>query len=340
MLQENKVLCEDCKTSFKYNYLLERHKNRKKLCLYDRYDDLNIDIDNIQKNLEKTDKNILQQTKKILYKCLYCLTNMTTKSILKTHIYNNCAERKEIINKLETLNDEKDKIADKLNIKDDKIINVNETDKLLREEVKSLKEIIAKNGITLNTNNSHNSNSYNNNTNSNNTNTIQIIINNYDTPDITFLTNEQKTKFLKDRYKGIIDFIEQVYFNKEHPENHSAYISNLRSKFGQVYKNNKWVVEETDVIADKLNKNGFDSISNHLDDLIKNDLIKNDPNKNNFKKEIDNGLKFTDHYISNDTSKISRTAIKKTLYNNRDIILETKNISKLRNKSKKIDKNI
>lgn len=268
---------------------------------------------------------------------------MSTKSNLKVHIYSNCPERKEIINKLELLNNEKDEISERLNIKDD--TTNNDTEKLLREEVKSLKDIIEKNGLNVNTNsnpttNSHN-NSHNNNhtnshnTNSNNTNTIQIIINNYDTPDITFLTDEQKTKFLKDRYKGIIDFIEQVYFNKDHPENHSAYISNLRSKFGQVYKNNKWVVEDTDVIADKLNKNGFDTISNHLDDLIKND-----PNKNNYKKEIDGGLRFTDHYMSNDTSKISRTAIKKTLYNNRDIVLETKNINKLRTKSKKIDKNI
>ena len=324
MLQENKVFCEDCKISFKYNYLLERHKNRKKSCLYDRYDDLKIEIDKIENDLNVTDKNILQQTKKTLYKCLYCSTIMSTKGILKTHIYSNCAERKEIIDKLEKLNDEKDEIGDRLNIKDN-----NNTEELLREEVKSLKEIIEKNGLNTNShNNSHNNNHTNShNTNSNNTNTIQIIINNYDTPDTTFLTDEQKTKFLKDRYKGIIDFIEQVYFNKEHPENHSAYISNLRSKFGQVYKNNKWVVEETDVIADKLNKNGFDSISNHLDDLIKND-----PNKNNYKKEIDGGLKFTDHYISNDTSKESRTAIKKTLYNNRDIILETKILVNLRNK--------
>lgn len=332
MLQENKVFCEDCKISFKYNYLLERHKNRKKSCKYDRYDDLKLEIDKIENDLNVTDKNILQQTKKTSYKCLYCSTIMTTKGILKTHLYNNCAVRKEIINKLELLNNEKDEIADKLNIKDD--TSNNDTEKLLREEVKSLKDIIEKNGLNVNTNsnpttNSHN-NSHNNNhtnshnTNSNNTNTIQIIINNYDTPDITFLTDEQKTKFLKDRYKGIIDFIEQVYFNKDHPENHSAYISNLRSKFGQVYKNNKWVVEETDVIADKLNKNGFDTISSHLDDLIKND-----PNKNNYKKEIDGGLKFTDHYMSNDTSKISRTAIKKTLYNNRDIVLETKNIKKI-----------
>ena len=273
MLQENKVICEDCKSTFKYNYLLQRHKNRKKSCLYDRYEDIKTEINNIETNLNTTDINILKQTKKTSYKCLFCETNMSTKSNLKVHIYNNCGERKEIINKLEALNNEKDEIAEKLNINEDdndNDPNGNTTETDLRNEVKTLKDILEKNGINPNVNNTNtntntttnshnNTNSLNNNTNSNNT--IQIIINNYDSPDTTFLTEEQKTKFLKDRYKGIIDLIEQVYFNKDHPENHSAYISNLRSKFGQVYKNNKWVVEETDVIADKLNKNSFDTIS-------------------------------------------------------------------------------
>ena len=85
--------------------------------------------------------------------------------------------------KLELLNNEKDEISERLNIKDD--TNNNDTEKLLREEVKSLKDIIEKNGlnsnITNSNNNSHNHNHTNshNNTNSNNTNTIQIIINNY-----------------------------------------------------------------------------------------------------------------------------------------------------------------
>mgnify|MGYP003341789581 CR=1 FL=1 len=60
----------------------------------------------------------------------------------------------------------------------------------------------------------------------------------------------------------------------------------------------------------------------------------NDMKKDQYKKEIDSGIRFTDHYLSNDTNKISRTAIKKSLYNNRDVILETKT----RNKNKKIDK--
>ena len=40
--------------------------------------------------------------------------------------------------------------------------------------------------------------------------------------------------------------------------------------------------------------------------------------------------------MSNDTSKISRTAIKKSLYNNRDIILETKKNQKNQKKREQL----
>ena len=59
--------------------------------------------------------------------------------------------------------------------------------------------------------------------------------------------------------------------------------------------------------------------------LLDENLKTIDDNIESYKKEIDNGIRFTDHYLSNDTNKISRTAIKKSLYNNRDVILETKN---------------
>ena len=98
-------------------------------------------------------------------------------------------------------------------------------------------------------------NNINNQQNINNQNitNIQINLNNYDNPNCDFLSIEQKNKFLKDRYKGLIDFIHYVYFNESYPENHTILYTNLRSKFGHIYKNNKWMIEEIDMIADKLN---------------------------------------------------------------------------------------
>ena len=156
------------------------------------------------------------------------------------------------------------------------------------------------------------------------TNNIQINLNNYDEPNCDFLTIEQKNKFLKDRYKGLIDFITYVYFNDSYPENHTILYTNLRSKFGQIYKNNKWMIEEIDMIADRLNKESFDKLSQHLDS-IKNE-IKDDKTKAiKYEKDIEKGDKFIEHFMTNDTSKESNTTIKKTLYNNKDIVTKTKN---------------
>ena len=177
--------------------------------------------------------------------------------------------------------------------------------------------------INNNSNNTNNTNNTQNNTNNNNTinntqnNTLNL--NNYDNPNCDFLTDEQKNKFLKDRYKGLIDFITYVYFNEAYPENHTILYTNLRSKYGHIYKNNKWFIEEIDMIADKLNDYSFDKLSGHLDE------IKADEEKAEiFDKDIQKGERFVEHFTSNDTTKESRSNIKKLIYNNKDLVEKTK----------------
>ena len=43
-----------------------------------------------------------------------------------------------------------------------------------------------------------------------------------------------------------------------------------------------------------------------------------------YEKEIDRGEKFVEHFSSNDSTKESRTNIKKLIYNNKDLISKTK----------------
>ena len=50
-----------------------------------------------------------------------------------------------------------------------------------------------------------------------------------------------------------------------------------------------------------------------------------------YEKEIEKGDKFIDHFMSNDTTKQSNTAIKKTLYNNKNVVTDTRDkINKLK----------
>ena len=60
-------------------------------------------------------------------------------------------------------------------------------------------------------------------------------------------------------------------------------------------------------------------MSKHLDELVKTDK------NNKYSREINSGLNFVKHFTSIDTSKQSISDIKKTLYNNRDIIIKNKN---------------
>jgi hypothetical protein len=79
------------------------------------------------------------------------------------------------------------------------------------------------------------------------------------------------------------------------------------------------MIEEIDNIADKLNEYSFDKLSEHLD------KIKGDKSKAElFEKDIDKGESFIEHFTSNDTTKQARTNIKKTIYNNKDMVNKTR----------------
>jgi hypothetical protein len=354
-----KFKCEYCKQKFNSNYVLDKHINKKDSCASKREEWLHIQITKLKKYFITRDKCVVNEDKK----CLYCKNNFSTKGNLKAHITGHCEAKKskqdllqryqdELITIKERTserneeNQEEDQIDNQLN-QDQPIANEDEIRNLDREAL--IKIILDKQpsnnnpNNTNNTNTNTNTNTQNNNNNSNNTNTntnniqtqnnvqnqqnitnVQITLNNYDQPNCDFLTIEQKNKFLKDRYKGLIDFITYVYFNEAYPENHTILYTNLRSKYGQIFKNNKWMIEEIDQIADKLNEYSFDKLNEHLDEIKKDD-----ESAEKYKKEIDKGLAFVKHFTSNDTTKQSKSDIKKTLYNNKDLIEKTKKVKKV-----------
>jgi hypothetical protein len=335
IMQPNFV-CKICAEKFKCNYLLDKHINRNVSCLYEKEIELEKKISKLTKYLKVRDKN-----DNIDIQCLYCKNNFSTKGNLKIHISNHCSKRKHKYKLLQKSCDELSNIKNK--IKDQELYetetetetetdinNFKSTNNLDQEQLNNINNLDRESLIKLLLEKQQVINNTNSNNNNNNTNTIQninnqqnitnvqITLNNYDKPNCDFLTIEQKNKFLKDRYKGLLDFITYVYFNEAYPENHTILYTNLRSKYGQIYKNNKWMIEEIDEIADKLNEYSFDKLSEHLDE------IKNDENAEKYKKDIDKGIAFINYFTTNDTSKQTKSDIKKTLYNNKDLIEKTK----------------
>jgi hypothetical protein len=331
--------CDICNMGFKTEYLYNKHKNKKNPCIDDYRTTINnkiLELENYITNKDKCLEIVNEKT------CTYCNTSYTRKTTLKNHVMTSCNIRKSYVDELKKYESEYKRLTNPSNNDDDNNmeldnegnLKVNLTNFNKEDLIKILEQFQSKNInnqqqhtpsnniMTNSTNNSHNNsnNTTNNVENQQNiTNNIQITLNNYDQPNCEFLTIDQKNKFLKDRYKGLLDFITYVYFNDAYPENHTILYTNLRSKYGQIYKNNKWMIEEIDLIADKLNEYSFDKLSEHLDE-IKND----DESAEKYKKDIDKGLAFVKHFTSNDTTKQSKTDIKKTLYNNKDLIEKTK----------------
>jgi len=313
--------CDICNSSFKSEYLYTKHKNKKIPCIndYDIY--LNNQITETKNNILTGDKCI-DSNKRL---CYYCKSEFSTKGNLKFHLFEYCKQRQINIINLQKYCDELDRITKlKNNNNQADIQDLNNIQNMDKDDIIKLVYNLTKNNnnqpININITNNNNNNTQNNtNTQNNIINNNTLNLNNYDEPNCDFLTLEQKNKFLKDRYKGLIDFITFVYFNESYPENHTILYTNLRSKFGHIYKNNKWMIEEIDNIADKLNDYSFDKLSGHLDD-IKND----EETADKYEKDIDRGEKFVEHYTSNDTIKESRSNIKKLIYNNKDLISKTK----------------
>jgi len=144
--------CDKCDKEFKYKYLLKRHQNNKNPCITDtslitKYDNKINNIDS--KILELTEQSI--QTKK---NCMFCNKNFNNKNNVERHIFSSCKVKKDMLNDKNKIIEEKNKIQKQ------------EEENKLHDEIKSLKNTVAK-LIKKQTNNITFNQIINNNTNNN-----------------------------------------------------------------------------------------------------------------------------------------------------------------------------
>ena len=102
----------------------------------------------------------------------------------------------------------------------------------------------------------------NNNGTINNT-TNNIIINNYGKEDTSYITDKYIKQIMEKNISRSIPFlIKNIHFNKDHPENHNIAITNRKSKYGSIRKDDIWqlilikdmlnnlIEDKLDIIAD------------------------------------------------------------------------------------------
>lgn len=71
--------------------------------------------------------------------------------------------------------------------------------------------------------------------------TNNIIINNYGSENLSYLTPEKMIKLISPPYSSIKKLNSLIHLNDDHPENHNLVITNLNGKYLHIRKNEKWI---------------------------------------------------------------------------------------------------
>jgi hypothetical protein len=157
------------------------------------------------------------------------------------------------------------------------------------------------------------------------------IINNFNNDNLSYITPTFFTNLLKDtlfeddHHKVLPKVIEEVKFNKNHPENNNVKLKNSKSKCGEVYTDNIWKKIDDNKLIEYLVKKGY-QLYIKLSDIHKDQIVKRYVESNSFFKEnifngtlddvIENTMKDT---IINGTNNIKKNNPK---YKENDLLEE------------------
>jgi len=310
------IQCERCGTEFKNLRNLRCHFDRKNTCK-----PLLKDI-SIEELKEK------YKIKKGCYKCENCGKEFKTSSGKCKHkkkcLVNPVIIEKKTISKLET---ELDKEVSKRKELEKQV------EQLLLEKTQ-LQEANAKLVVNGNNNNS-------------NLTTIGrdqniIVINNFGEENIEYLLKDENfiKKCIESPINSIHKYLDNVHFNKEHPENRNIKMTNLLGPYMDYIKEGKWNKIEKDVLIPKIIDKSIDTIDEIIDygkedsddDVIDygdedsdDDVIDYSKEISDYEKEIDD-KKWKVYKSESRKKQIKNIVVKKA---NRQIYNKTHNIEEV-----------
>jgi hypothetical protein len=224
-----KYICERCCKEFSQECHYNDHINRKIPCAPN--------CPKTAPNCPKTGKNDPDDE----YICGYCKKKFTRKYHLMRHIDNNCKMKKANDNKMEEVISILIEMKEKTKILEKKL---EECTKKNSEEIEKLKEENTKYKQIIN-----------NNTQNIKIDTMNVNINPYGKEDIKHFTNTDYKYIFNRGTMGVPAFVEKVHFDKNKPENHNVYISNMRADYGLLYDGNQWTIHNKEDLLENMYEN-------------------------------------------------------------------------------------
>jgi hypothetical protein len=268
--------CHKCYKTFQYNYLLEKHKQQKNICntpnkIIKNVSNRIIQIENEIKKCDTINSDTINNSNKKCNYCNYCNHTFASKYSLSRHINTSCENKKKII-------EEKNKFVNIIAFNQEEI----NKDLTYKHKLNSCKKEINKINKIIKNKNIQSINNTNNINNINNgniilNNSINIHINSFGKEDLTHITDDKYKLYIKNLTDGILNYIKDVHFSPDKPENHNICIPQLNSSNIAVYKNGQWNAQKKEEIINKLltkkitlldNKCNIFEDNNEIDDTI------------------------------------------------------------------------
>lgn len=297
--------CERCNKIYHNKYDYNRHLNRKRPCKSD-------DIQTNEKQHKITQishKNPHIRGKKLNNKgnndkniCSYCKKAFSRRDSLNRHISKYCKVKKG--------NDQsKEKIIEELlKERDEQKKEIEQ----IKMELNKLKTFNQK-ANTINNNTQNADKIQNNNTQNIINNKIKIIA--YGKEDLSHILDKDYKMILNKGLKSVPALVEFIHFNKNKPENHNIYISNISNSYVLVYDGNEWQLKERDDVLQDMVYIKTDILSDKFDELLES---LSEPIKRKFNRFLDN--KDEDAVINS-----IKKDIKLLMYNKRKLVENTRN---------------
>ena len=324
--------CDKCCKTFSHKNDYNRHINRKFSCNKNNIiiiEDKSIIEEELEfkkiscnkpttipQKSKKTPQNSAPKVRLIKNKehiCIHCNKAYSRSDSLKRHIDNSCLMKNQNDMEKETIYK---KLLEKVEKQDEKI---EKQDEKIKHLEKLLSDKNTSNTIQNITNNNNNNNTQNNLI-TGNTFNIQLLA--FGKEDISHLTENDYKLIINKGFKSVQELLKSIHFNKNKPENHNIYISNMRDNYVMVFDGNKWELRDRKDTIDDLYDFKKDILEDKLDELIEKlpDYV------------IRKFKRFINDQKAGQVSNKIKEELKLILYNNKNISEETKSKLGLINK--------
>ncbi len=170
----------------------------------------------------------------------------------KEKIYNSLL--KELNQKLENVTTERDQLKDQLDSPSAVVTNSNNNSNNTT--------------TTTTTTNNNINNNISNNINNSVINNIEVKILPYGKENLVHLTDKEYKYFINKGFQAIPELVKYIHFNKEKPENHNIYISNMRDNYVMVF-DGRWKLKNKKETLDDLYNTKKDMLTEKFAELAK-----------------------------------------------------------------------